>query len=102
MVLGHWRTFCKERYKVCSGPICRILEADKDLGGTPVAYSVVSQKSGKTYYLHSRNVTLRGGREQTIYFFAQTEKDGVLDALPAGYEVSENPRTGLPLLKKAS
>ena len=67
-----------------------------------MAYSVVSQKSGKTYYLHSRNVTLRGGREQTIYFFAQTEKDGVMDALPAGYEVSENPRTGLPLLKKAS
>jgi len=68
----------------------------------PVAFSVVSQKSGKTYYLHSRDVTLRGGREQTIYFFAQTEKEGAMDALPAGYEVSENPRTGLPLLKKAS
>ena len=66
-----------------------------------MAFSVVSQKSGKTYYLHSRDVTLRGGRQQTIYFFAQTEKDGVLDELPAGYEVSENPRTGLPLLKKA-
>ena len=91
-----------ERYKVCSGPICRIREAGNVLGGTSVAYSVVSQKSGKTYYLHSRDVTLRGGRQQTIYFFAQTEKDGVLDELPAGYEVSENPRTGLPLLKKAS
>lgn len=91
-----------ERYKVCSGPICRIREAGIVLGGTSVAYSVVSQKSGKTYYLHSRDVTLRGGRQQTIYFFAQTEKDGVLDELPAGYEVSENPRTGLPLLKKAS
>ena len=68
----------------------------------PVAFSVVSQKSGKTYYLHSRDVTLRGGREQTIYFFAQTEKEGVMDELPAGYQVSENPRTGLPLLKKAS
>ena len=91
-----------ERYKVCSGPICRIRQAGNALGGTSVAYSVVSQKSGKTYYLHSRDVTLRGGRQQTIYFFAQTEKDGVMDELPAGYEVSENPRTGLPLLKKAS
>ena len=71
-------------------------------GGVLVAFSVVSQKSGKTYYLHSRDVILRGGREQTIYFFAQTEKEGVMDELPAGYEVSENPRTGLPLLKKAS
>ncbi len=65
-----------------------------------MAYSVISKKSGKTYYLHTRDVTLRGGREQTIYFFAQTIKDGALDALPAGYVVSENPRTGLPLLKK--
>ena len=66
-----------------------------------MAYSVVSQKSGKTYYLHTRDVTLRGGRQQTIYFFAQTVKDGALDDLPGGYQVSENPRTGLPLLKKA-
>ena len=36
----------------------------------------------------------------TIYFFAQTIKEGAIDELPAGYVVSENPRTGLPLLKK--
>lgn len=65
-----------------------------------MAYSVVSEKSGKTYYLHTRDVTLRGGRSQTIYFFAQTIKEGAIDELPAGYVVSENPRTGLPLLKK--
>lgn len=65
-----------------------------------MAYSVVSDKSGKTYYLHTRDVTLRGGRSQTIYFFAQTIKEGAIDELPAGYVVSENPRTGLPLLKK--
>ena len=66
-----------------------------------MAHTVVSKKSGKTYYLHTRDVTLRGGREQTIYFFAQSIKDGALDEMPAGYVVSENPRTGLPLLKKA-
>jgi hypothetical protein len=36
----------------------------------------------------------------TLYFFAGEAKDGALDALPAGYEVSENVSTGLPLLKK--
>jgi hypothetical protein len=65
-----------------------------------VAYSVVSKKSGKTYYLHTKDVTLRGGRQQTIYFFAQDVREGVMEALPDGYIVSENPRTGLPLLKK--
>lgn len=66
-----------------------------------MAFSTVSKKSGKTYYLHNRNVTLRGGRQQTIYFFAQDVRDGSLDAVPAGYEVMENSRTGLPMLRKA-
>jgi hypothetical protein len=65
-----------------------------------VAYSVVSKKSGTNYYLHTREVTLRGGRQQRIYYFAKKEGDGALDDLPDGYVVSENPRTGLPLLKK--
>lgn len=65
-----------------------------------MAYTVKSKKSGETYYLHSRDVTLRGGRKQTIYFFARQEKEGVLDDLPSGYKVVENSRTGLPMLKK--
>lgn len=66
-----------------------------------MTYSVVSKKSGQTYFLHSREVTLRGGRLQTIYFFAREVKPGAQDALPAGYAVMENSRTGLPMLKKA-
>lgn len=66
-----------------------------------MSFSVQSQKSGQTYYLHSKDVILRGGRQQTIYFFAREEKDGVLNSLPAGYEVMENSRTGLPMLRKA-
>jgi hypothetical protein len=65
-----------------------------------MAYSVVSKKTGKTYYLHSKEVTLKGGRRQTIYYFAGEVKDGALDALPAGRVVIENERTGLPMLKK--
>jgi hypothetical protein len=65
-----------------------------------MSYSVQSKKSGKTYFLHGRRQKLKGGQEVTLYFFAGEAKEGALDALPAGYEVSENASTGLPLLKK--
>jgi hypothetical protein len=64
-----------------------------------MAFSHVNSK-GQTYYLHMRDVTLKGGRVQRIYFFAREVKDGAIDALPDGYIVVENPRTGLPILKK--
>ncbi len=65
-----------------------------------MSYSVVSKKSGKTYFLHERKQELKGGRTVTLYFFAGDAREGALDAMPAGYIVSENERTGLPLLKK--
>lgn len=65
-----------------------------------MAYNVKSKKSGETYYLHRREVDLRGGRRQTIYFFAREIKDGALDTLPNGFVITENQRTGLPMLKK--
>ena len=64
-----------------------------------MAYSYKNSK-GKSYILHSRQTTLKNGRKQTIYFFAKEEKEGALDAVPAGYEVAES-RNGLPVLKKA-
>jgi hypothetical protein len=66
------------------------------------AYNVKSNKSGETYYLHKRTVALRGGRKQIIYFFARDEREGALDSLPEGFEVMENKRTGLPMLKKSA
>jgi len=63
-------------------------------------YSVQSKKTGKGYFLHGRKVNLKGGREMTIYFFGSKAQEDTLDALPEGYEVSENTHTGLPLLKK--
>lgn len=65
-----------------------------------MAFSTVSKKSGKTYHLHARRQKLRGGQEVTLYYFAGQPGEGAIDALPDGYEVSENERTGLPLLKK--
>lgn len=65
-----------------------------------MAYSVKSKKSGKTYYLHTKEVKLKGGRKQRIYFFAGEVGKESLNELPEGYEVMENKRTGLPMLRK--
>jgi hypothetical protein len=64
-----------------------------------MSYSVKNSK-GTTYYLHQRETTLKNGRSQTIYFFAKEPKDGALDEVPKGYQVSET-KNGLPVLKKA-
>lgn len=65
-----------------------------------MAFSVVSNKSGKTYYLHARLQKLKGGQEVPLYYFAGQLSEGALDAVPGGYVVTENEKTGLPLLKK--
>lgn len=64
-----------------------------------MAYSHTNSK-GQQYNLHMKDVTLKGGRLQRIYFFARDVREGAVDALPDGYNVVENPRTGLPVLKK--
>jgi len=65
-----------------------------------MAYSVKSKKSGKLYYLHTKEVKLTGDRKQRIYYFAGVAGKEAIDAIPAGYEVMENKRTGLPMLRK--
>ena len=65
-----------------------------------MAFSIKSKKSGKTYYLHAKDVKLAGGRKQRIYYFAGEAKADAIDAIPAGYETMENKATGLPMLRK--
>lgn len=65
-----------------------------------MAYQFTNSK-GVKYYLHFRDVTLKGGRTQRIYFFARDVRPGALDSLPAGYKVVETQKTGMPILKKA-
>jgi hypothetical protein len=56
---------------------------------------------GTTYYLHKKDVILRGsGKKQTIYFFARDVRPGSMDELPANMKVLEVKKTGLPVLKK--
>ncbi|MEO7716562.1 MAG: hypothetical protein ABIY70_10185 [Capsulimonas sp.] len=62
-----------------------------------MAYSAKSKKSGTEYFLHAR--TAANGKTK-LYFFGKEVKDGAVDELPEGYEVSENSATGLPILKK--
>lgn len=63
------------------------------------AYSYTNAK-GQKYYLHMKDVKLKNGRIQRIYFFARDIRDGSLEAVPAGYKVMETKRTSMPVLKK--
>lgn len=59
------------------------------------------ESKGKKYTLYTRDVKLKGGKTQTIYFFsARKPKSGRPTEKPNGYTVKVNRRTGLPFLKK--
>ena len=66
-----------------------------------MAYEHVNKK-GIKYYLHKTEVTLRGGKQQTIYFFTKEENGGKGTPcdLPADRIVCENERNGFLVLKK--
>lgn len=65
-----------------------------------MAYQHTNSK-GVTYYLNSKQVTLRGGKVQTIFYFSKDERaDTGLDELPADRVVGENPRNGFLTLKR--
>ncbi len=59
-----------------------------------------TNKKGVKYYLHFKDVNLKGGRVQRIYFFARDVRDGSLDEVPEKFKVIETERTGMPILKK--
>lgn len=65
-----------------------------------MAYEFTNSK-GVKYFLHSKEVNLKGGRRQTIYYFARDIRPGAIDSIPAGYRAVETERTGMPILKKA-
>jgi hypothetical protein len=64
-----------------------------------MAYKHTNSK-GVTYYLNSKQVTLRGGKQQTIYYFSKDERPESVDAVPAGMTVNENPRNGFLTVKR--
>ena len=68
-------------YLICSFQILVVYSGKEDLN-----------------HLHSKDVTLKGGRNQTIYYFAKDARSNACD-LPAGKQVVESPKTGLPFVK---
>lgn len=66
-----------------------------------MAYEHTNSK-GTKYYLRKSEVTLRGGKPQTIYFFTKNADGGKGTPcdLPEDREVNENPRNGFLTLKK--
>lgn len=58
-----------------------------------------TNSKGVTYHLNSKKVTLRGGKEQTIYYFSKDERPEAAD-LPDGMTVNENPRNGFLTVKR--
>lgn len=56
---------------------------------------------GQEYFLHSKEVKLRGGdRIQRIFYFATDERPEAIDEVPDGFQVIESKKTGLPVLKR--
>jgi hypothetical protein len=65
-----------------------------------MAYKHTNSK-GVDYYLNSKEVTLRGGKKQVIFFFSKDERaDTGVNELPAGMVVNENPRNGFLTVKR--
>ena len=63
-----------------------------------MAYTHTNSK-GVTYILHGKDRVTSTGKKTTLYFFAKEEKEGALNAVPEGYQVSET-ANGLLVLKK--
>jgi hypothetical protein len=65
----------------------------------PLGYSHTNSK-GVTYYLNCKDITLRGGKVQTIYYFSKDVRDTACK-LPSTKQVDENPRNGFLTVKNA-
>jgi len=64
-----------------------------------MAYQHTNSK-GVTYHLNCKEVTLRGGKKQTIYYFSKDHRDETACELPEDRMVNENPRNGFLNLKR--
>ena len=64
-----------------------------------MAYKHTNSK-GVTYFLNSKEVTLRGGKLQTIYYFSKDERPEAVSDIPDGFMVNENPRNGFLTVKR--
>ena len=61
-----------------------------------------TNSKGVKYFLHQKDVVLRGGKNQTIYFFVKDDVEGKGESapLPDGFEVVENPRNSFLTIRR--
>ena len=59
-----------------------------------------TNSKGVKYYLNSKEVTLRGGKKQVIYYFSKDERKDSAADLPDGFQVIESERNGFVTLKR--
>ncbi|MYB39752.1 hypothetical protein F4X86_00445 [Candidatus Saccharibacteria bacterium] len=59
---------------------------------------VYKNSKGVDWYLNCKEVTLKGGQTQKIYFFSKDQRDTGCD-LPADKQVVENAANGFPICK---
>lgn len=62
---------------------------------------VYTDTQGDDWHLNQKDVTLRNGHEQTIYFFTRDKRVETMCDKPEGFVVMETARTGMPVLKRA-
>ncbi|MEM7825072.1 MAG: hypothetical protein QXO27_03825 [Candidatus Aenigmatarchaeota archaeon] len=55
---------------------------------------IYKTKSGQKFWLHIKE------RGKVKLFYFSKDPVGALNSLPRGYEIVENPKTGLPFLKR--
>jgi hypothetical protein len=58
-----------------------------------------TNSKGQKYYLNCKDVVLRGGKKQKIYYFSKDERPEACD-MPDGFVVNENPRNSFLTLKR--
>lgn len=64
-------------------------------------YSHTNSK-GVTYHLNAKDVTLRGGKVQRIFYFSKDHREDTAVELPEGKVVNENPRNGFLTIKNVA
>lgn len=55
---------------------------------------IYTNKKGKKFWLHMKQ------RGKGVLYFFSTKPEGAINSLPKGFTVTENPKTGMPFLKK--
>jgi hypothetical protein len=67
--------------------------------GSTSAYTYST--GGQTWYLHARSPSAPARRKLRVFYFAREQRpDESVPQLPPGFEVTLNPRTRMPLLRR--